>query len=165
MYPQQSLVIHLDEPLGEVANAVRAREIAVRRKLGAVIDDDDINEIAMQTCIAIARNKLEEHLGDLAVAMAGPDGLRHLLVNQRHLHKKGIMFTVFVFSTIIADLLGLEFVWSSDCKYQTLEILETFDNSSSIQRACLSSGICFWRVTFPYEIFIHPGFADSLRLS
>lgn len=104
----------MDEPLGEVANAVRARELAMRRKLGEPADEDEVNEIAMQTCLGIARKKLEEQLGDLA--LTGPDGIKQLLVSQRHLHKKGIMFTAFIFSTVIADVLGLEFVWSSDCE-------------------------------------------------
>jgi hyaluronan synthase len=30
------------------------------------------------------------------------------------MHKKGIMFTTFVFSLVIADILGIEFLWSSD---------------------------------------------------
>lgn len=114
VYPEQSQVIELDEPLGEVANAVRDREMAARRKLGGVIDEEDVDEIAMQTCISIVRYKLKEALGDLP--LAGPDGIKHLLVRQRHLHKKGIMFTTFIFSIVIADLLGLEIVWSSDCE-------------------------------------------------
>lgn len=104
----------MDEPLGEVANAIRERELATRRKLGDIIDEEEVNDIATQACISIARNKLEEVLGE--VTLAGPDGLKHLLVKQRHLHKKGIMFTVFIFSIVIADLLGIEIVWSSDCK-------------------------------------------------
>lgn len=117
VYPERSRIIHLDEPLGEVANAVRDREMAMRRKLGDIIDEDEVNDVAMQTCLGIARQKLEEQLGDCG--MTGPDGIKHLLISQRHLHKKGIMFTAFVFSIIIADLLGLEFVWSSDCKCAT----------------------------------------------
>lgn len=115
MYPERSAIIHIDEPLGEVANAICHRETAMRRKLGDVIDQDEINEIAMQACISIVRQKLEEHLGDFA--LSGPDGIKQLLVNQRHLHKKGIMFTAFIFSIVIADILGLDFVWSSDCEF------------------------------------------------
>lgn len=104
----------MDEPLGEVANAVRDREIAVRRKLGTTIDQDEINDIAMQSCIKIALQKLQEVLGDLP--LSGPDGIKQLLVKQRHLHKKGIMFTIFIFAIVIADVLGIEIVWSSDCE-------------------------------------------------
>lgn len=114
VYPEQSAVIEMDEPLGEVANAVRDREIAVRRKLGTTIDQDEINDIAMQSCIKIALQKLQEVLGDLP--LSGPDGIKQLLVKQRHLHKKGIMFTIFIFAIVIADVLGIEIVWSSDCE-------------------------------------------------
>lgn len=116
MFPERSGIIHLDEPLGEIANAVCRQERAMRQKLGDdAVDEDEINEIAMQTCIGIVRQKLEEHLG--GSALSGPGGIKQLLVHQRHLHKKGIMFTNFIFSIVIADLLGLEFVWTSDCKY------------------------------------------------
>ncbi|KAJ4397285.1 hypothetical protein N0V93_001509 [Gnomoniopsis smithogilvyi] len=112
VYPDQAQVIEMDEPLGEVANAVRSRETDARRKLGVVIDEEEVNEIAMQTCISVARYKLEEAMGDLP--LTGPDGIKRLLIKQRHLHKKGIMFTTFVFAIVIADLLGIEIVWSSD---------------------------------------------------
>lgn len=116
----------MDEPLGEVANAVREREIASRRKLGHVIDDEEVDEIAMRTCISIARYKLEEVLGDLP--LTGPDGIKQLLVKQRHLHKKGIMFTVFIFSIVIADLLGIEIIWSSDCECQSYSPVLCFES-------------------------------------
>lgn len=48
------------------------------------------------------------------VRIGGPDGVRQLCLKQRHMHKKGIMFTAFVFSLVIADILGIEFMWSSD---------------------------------------------------
>lgn len=78
------------------------------------MDEEEVNEIAMQACIGIARQKLEEALGGLP--LVGPDGIKHLLVKQRHLHKKGIMFTAFIFAIIISDQLGLEIFWSSDCE-------------------------------------------------
>lgn len=120
VYPQRSLIISLQEPLGEVANAIHAREIRTRQKLGAPVVEQEVNEVAMQACLAIARNQLAEHLERHDAHLGGPDGIKHLLIQQRHLHKKGIMFTAFVFSTIIADMLGLEFVWTSDCKFVTL---------------------------------------------
>lgn len=146
VYPERSRIIHLDEPLGEVANAVRHREMAMRRKLGIEIDEDEINDVATQACIDIARQKLEQQLGDSA--MVGQDGIKHLLVNQRHLHKKGIMFTAFVFSIVIADLLGLEFVWSSDCKFPTCLLPENFCQSSrplaaKKSSACMELDICW----------------------
>lgn len=110
------MVISLAEPLGEVANAIRAREIQRHEKLGTPVIEQEINEVAMQACLAIARNQLDEHLEQHDTHIGGSDGIRYLLVNQRHLHKKGIMFTAFVFSTLLAEMLGLEFVWTSDCK-------------------------------------------------
>lgn len=129
MYPERSQIIHLEEPLGEIANAVRERELATRRKLGDIIDEEEINEVAIQTCLNIARQALEEHLDEFP--MVGPGGVQHLLVKQRHLHKKGIMFTVFVFSIILADMLGVEFVWSSDCESRPLQPA-TSSNSNPI---------------------------------
>lgn len=83
--------------------------------------EDEVNEVATRACLALARHQLEDALerhghGGGAAHLGGPDGVKYLLVNQRHLHKKGIMFTTFIFSTVIADMLGLEFVWTSDCE-------------------------------------------------
>ncbi|KAK7987414.1 hypothetical protein PG989_007729 [Apiospora arundinis] len=112
-YPHESCILHIDEPLGEVATAVREREYAERyaeRKMSGStthIDEDDINEIAMRRCMDIARQHLEKHLQQGGT-------IKHLLVSQRHLHKKGIMFTSLVFAMVIAEHLGVRFVWTSD---------------------------------------------------
>ncbi|KAJ0108708.1 hypothetical protein J7T55_011198 [Diaporthe amygdali] len=127
VYPTQACVIHVDTPLGEVANAVRASERTRRRKLGEPMDDDEINRIAMDRCTHLARRMLDEHLGDRP--LSGPDGIRQMLVYQRHLHKKGIMFTVLVFSIVLADLLGVEFVWSSDS--DTIVLPESLEGTIS----------------------------------
>lgn len=37
------------------------------------------------------------------------------------MHKKGIMFTTFIFSLVIAEMLGIEFMWSSDSDTMVLE--------------------------------------------
>lgn len=81
----------------------------------------------MERCKQVARRALEEHLGHKP--LSGPDGIRQLLVYQRHLHKKGIMFTVLVFSIVLADLLGIEFVWSSDS--DTIVLPESLDGTIS----------------------------------
>lgn len=81
----------------------------------------------MERCKQVARRALEEHLGDKP--LSGPDGIKQLLVYQRHLHKKGIMFTVLVFSIVLADLLGIEFVWSSDS--DTIVLPESLDGTIS----------------------------------
>lgn len=38
----------------------------------------------------------------------------NITIYQWHLHKKGIMFTSFIFSIVLADLLGTEFILTSD---------------------------------------------------
>jgi hyaluronan synthase len=64
----------------------------------------------MQYCIELAKGILVQH----NLRIEAPDGVRHLCLKQRHMHKKGIMFTTYVFSLVIADILGVEFLWSSD---------------------------------------------------
>jgi hyaluronan synthase len=64
----------------------------------------------MQYCIELAKGILVQH----NLRIGAPDGVRHLCLKQRHMHKKGIMFTTYVFSLVIADILGVEFLWSSD---------------------------------------------------
>lgn len=81
----------------------------------------------MERCKQVARRVLEEHLGDRP--LSGPEGVKQLLVYQQHLHKKGIMFTVLVFSIVLADLLGVEFVWSSDS--DTIVLPESLDGTIS----------------------------------
>lgn len=81
----------------------------------------------MERCKQVARRALEEHLGDKP--LSGPDGIKQLLVYQRHLHKKGIMFTVLVFSIVLADLLGIELVWSSDS--DTIVLPDSLDGTIS----------------------------------
>lgn len=87
---------------------MREREYVERKKSGATqLDEDAINEIAMGRCMDIARQHLEKHLQQGGT-------IKHLLVSQRHLHKKGIMFTSLVFAMVIAEHLGVRFVWTSD---------------------------------------------------
>ncbi|POS74039.1 hypothetical protein DHEL01_v207566 [Diaporthe helianthi] len=127
VFPAQSCIIHVDEPLGEIANAVRNSEKTSMRKLGELMGEDEINSIAMERCKQIARRLLEEQLGDRP--LSGPGGVKQLLVYQRHMHKKGIMFTVLVFSIVLADMLGVEFVWSSDS--DTIVLPESLDGTIS----------------------------------
>lgn len=64
----------------------------------------------MRHCMKLARALLDQQ----RFLIGGPDGIRHLCLCQRHMHKKSIMFTTFIFSLVIADILGVEFMWSSD---------------------------------------------------
>lgn len=108
-------MIQLQEPLGEVANVVRAREVLKRQALHTAVVEEEINAVVIRACLKVARSQLRELLTGHNTHLAGPQGIKHLLFNQRHLHKKGVMFTALIFSIIIADHLKIEFVWTSDC--------------------------------------------------
>ncbi|KAL2179673.1 uncharacterized protein P884DRAFT_275981 [Thermothelomyces heterothallicus CBS 202.75] len=110
VYPEHSAVIHIPEPLGDIAERVRAKIIAQGRHHQDPVGDDEVDAVAMQYCIELAKSILVQH----NLRIGAPDGVRHLCLKQRHMHKKGIMFTAFVFSLVIADILGVEFLWSSD---------------------------------------------------
>ena len=110
VYPQGSAVIQIPEPFGQVAERVRAKAIAQNRNDDQPVDEAEADAIAMQYCIELAKSILIHH----SLRIGAPDGVRQLCLKQRHLHKKGIMFTTFVFSLVIADILGVEFLWSSD---------------------------------------------------
>lgn len=110
MYPARSAIIQLPEPLGEVAERVRSRVIAQTRHHDQPVDGAEADAIAMQYCIEAAKNILIQH----NLRIGAPGGVQHLCLMQRHMHKKAIMFTTFVFSLVIADILGVEFLWSSD---------------------------------------------------
>lgn len=111
-YPDRSAVVHLDEPLGEIAERTRAKLIALSHQDGQPVSEAEIDKMVMYHCIQLARSILDQHR--LAIGGGSHDGIRQLCLRQRHMHKKGIMFTTFVFSLVIADILGVEFLWSSD---------------------------------------------------
>ncbi len=103
-------MIQLSEPLGDVAERIRAKAIAQTRHLNQPVDGREADAVAMRYCVELARSILIQH----NLRIGAPDGVRQLCLKQRHMHKKGIMFTAFVFSLVIADILGVEFLWSSD---------------------------------------------------
>ncbi|KAJ0122051.1 family 2 glycosyltransferase [Diaporthe amygdali] len=111
-YPERSAVIHISEPLGELAERTRAKLVAMRQQDNQPINDAEIDGMVMQHCILLARTILEQH--QLTIGGDYHAGIRQICLRQRHMHKKGIMFTTFVFSLVIADILGIEFLWSSD---------------------------------------------------
>lgn len=76
------------------------------------VDESHIDQMVMQHCVQLARTILDQHR--LAIGGNSRDAIHQLCIQQRHMHKKGIMFTTFVFSLVIADILGVEFLWSSD---------------------------------------------------
>ena len=103
-------MIQIPEPLGEVAEKVRAKTIALQQQYGQQVNETEANKVAMQYCIDLVKSILSQH----KVVLGTPSGTKQLCIKQRHMHKKGIMFTTFVFSLVIADILGVEFLWSSD---------------------------------------------------
>lgn len=111
-YPDRSAVIHISEPLGELAERTRAKLISMRLQDGQPVDEAEIDKQVMQHCIDLARSILDQH--NLTIGGDYHTGIRQVCLRQRHMHKKGIMFTTFVFSLVIADILGIEFLWSSD---------------------------------------------------
>lgn len=96
--------------MGEVAHRVRDKLVSMRQRHGEKVNEKECDELALQHCIQLARIILEQE----KVQFGGPDGIRHICIRQRHMHKKAIMFTGFIFSLVISDILGLEFLWSSD---------------------------------------------------
>lgn len=108
--PNRSRTIHVSEPLGEIAQSVRDKELALREASGQPFDPSECDAAALNHCIRLARAILAHN----DVQLSGPNAVSQLCVRQRHLHKKGIMFTSYIFALIIADTLGLEFLWSSD---------------------------------------------------
>lgn len=110
VYPDRSQFIHITEPLGEVAQRVRAQYVAKQVHEGLNINEQECDDVALRHCMQLARAILGQH----HFLIGGLDGIRHLCLRQRHMHKKGIMFTTFVFALVIADILGIEFMWSSD---------------------------------------------------
>jgi hyaluronan synthase len=110
VYPDNSVVLHLTEPLGEVAERVREEAIAWQVDSGYPVDEAKCDMIALQHCI----QRVKVLLGQHRISFAGSDGIRQLCLRQPHMHKKGIMFSSFIFSLVITDILGIEFLWSSD---------------------------------------------------
>ncbi|KAK4173820.1 family 2 putative glycosyltransferase [Triangularia setosa] len=110
VFPENSAVIQIPEPLGDAAERIRTKTIDLQRQNGLGVNEDEANAVAMQACLDLARTILRQH----NLTIGGPKGIRHLCLKQRHMHKKGIMFTAYVFALVISDILGIEFLWSSD---------------------------------------------------
>ena len=110
VFPSNSKVIQVPEPLGEIAEKVKQKTIAMQKQYGQPVTEVEADKVAMQYCIDLAKSILRQH----KVSLGTPGGIKQLCIKQRHMHKKGIMFTTFVFSLVVADILGVEFLWSSD---------------------------------------------------
>lgn len=76
-------------------------------------DFDYCNELTIAHCCQLAREILREH--DIQFDKTQPGGgITKLCIYEPHMHKKAIMFTSFIFSIVISEVLDIEFMWSSD---------------------------------------------------
>ncbi|KAJ8116654.1 hypothetical protein OPT61_g1972 [Boeremia exigua] len=99
VYPSSSAFLNFSIPLVDIALQMD-RDITTWAKDAAIIDK----------CVTFAKQTLFEN----GICLTGPDAIRHLCITQPHMHKKGIMFTSFIVCFALAELLGIEFVWTSD---------------------------------------------------
>ncbi|QKX56947.1 uncharacterized protein TRUGW13939_04055 [Talaromyces rugulosus] len=159
VYPKNSAVIHIDEPLADIA-------MRTYGKLAAVDDDDSEiwNEMTIAHCCRLARETLRDH--DLALGQ--PGGVTRLCVYEPHMHKRGIMFTSFIFSIVIADMLGIEFLWSSDSDSivfpdslrQTISVIAADPNAGGASSGLVvhntnhSIWTRFGRAVYWYELYL-----------
>ncbi|KAB8074414.1 hypothetical protein BDV29DRAFT_173703 [Aspergillus leporis] len=104
-YPEDSAIIRIDEPFGEIA-------MRTYKKISDTCFEgpERCREMTIAHCCSLAREILAEH--DLGLGELG--GITRLCLYQPHMHKKGVMFTSFIFSIVISDILGIEYLWSSD---------------------------------------------------
>jgi hyaluronan synthase len=82
----------------------------------------------IEKCVTMVKSMLNKN----SIQISGPDAITRLCVTQPHMHKKGIMFTSFIFSFAISDLLGIKFVWTSDsdsmvCEETISTTIQTID--------------------------------------
>ncbi|KAJ5908321.1 hypothetical protein N7495_001003, partial [Penicillium taxi] len=99
-----SAVIYIEESFGEIA----IRTYEKLSNLGK--SSQSCMEATISSCCQLARQILAEH----NLKLGHPDGVKKLCLYQPHLHKKGIMFTSFIFSIVISEMIGVEYLWSSD---------------------------------------------------
>lgn len=89
--------MHLDTPLVGLALQL----------LSSLPESQTKEDQIIASCMRLVR----QHLRMYNVSL---HEIRYLCIHQPHMHKKGIMFTSFLFSLVINQTLGLEWIWSSD---------------------------------------------------
>ncbi|KAB8229487.1 hypothetical protein BDV23DRAFT_182447 [Aspergillus alliaceus] len=104
-YPEDSAIVRIEEPFGEIA-------MRTYKKISDTCYEtpERCQEMTIAHCCQLAREIIDEQ--DLGLGELG--GVSRLCLYQPHMHKKGIMFTSFIFSIVISDILGIEYMWSSD---------------------------------------------------
>ena len=133
-YPENSRTIHLEESLGEVAVRIYQEETALGEIGGLPKDIQGSQATAVQKCRVIA----EEVLRGAGIEFSGPEKTKHLCLYQPHLHKKGILFTAFIFSLVIADIVSIEYLWTSDS--DTIVFPETLSGATTVIDADPAAG-------------------------
>lgn len=113
-------MVHLDIPFAQIA-------LQLEKDSGGRLSHAYI----ITRCCSIARRTLN----DKGVNVSGHGAITRLCVSQPHMHKKGIMFTSFIISLVVSDMLGVEFVWTSDSDSMVLpdtltRTLETFSDGT-----------------------------------
>ncbi|PYI35450.1 hypothetical protein BP00DRAFT_388172 [Aspergillus indologenus CBS 114.80] len=105
IYPDAP-TIHLDTPLGDLATRTFDKLATADLHASA---EESYHLASIAHCCDLAREILGEH--DL---LGGGTGPQQVCIYQPHHSKKAIMFTAFVFSLVLADARGIEYLWSSD---------------------------------------------------
>jgi len=61
-------------------------------------------------CVALAKQRFVES----GIQLTGPNAITRLCVTQPHMHKKGVMFTSFIITFALSEILGIDYLWTSD---------------------------------------------------
>ena len=83
-------------------------------KLSTIDENKQAPQVYMEATIAHCCQLAREILLDHDLRLGHPGGVTKLCLFQPHLHKKGIMFTGFIFSIVISEIIDVEYLWSSD---------------------------------------------------
>ena len=68
------------------------------------------DEAIILHCCRLAKDLLQQQSIDLR----GNHAVSRLCVSEPHMHKKGVLFTSLVMSLAIAEILDIEYIWTSD---------------------------------------------------
>lgn len=96
VYPTSSAILDLSVPFAEIALQMD----------GSKLTDEEI----VSKSVALAKQIFREK----GLHFDGPNAISRLCITQPHLHKKGIMFTSLVISIALSEILGIDFLWTSD---------------------------------------------------
>jgi hyaluronan synthase len=73
-------------------------------------NSDEHARLSMRACFRYVADILRNE----DVTLTGEKAIRRLCITQPHVNKKCIMFSSLVFAISIAEIMGIEFIWSSD---------------------------------------------------